>query len=74
MAPRCGGEHKVHVNTAIVVVWQDQVYTTETYEDVLPLDGAELVVLHLVLVLQGTVKTPCPWRRAYNSRGIITAP
>ena len=37
-------------NTAIVVVWQNQVYQSEADRDILSLDGAKLTVnLHLVL-------------------------
>jgi hypothetical protein len=50
-------KHRVQIDSAVVIIWQDQVDTAETYGDVLPLDGPELVV-DLVLVLQaGTVET-----------------
>lgn len=55
--PSPAEKHKVHENTAVLIVWPDQVDAAETDRDVLPLDSLELVV-DLVLVLHvGTVQT-----------------
>ncbi len=43
-------KHDVHIDTAVVMLWPDQVYTAEAYGNMLPLDGTETVV-HIDLVL-----------------------